>query len=791
LVVAIRNLMRNKAVSIINISGLSIGLACCMLIVLYTKDELSYDRFHNNKDRIYRITADMIDEKGNEVFKVGKTGAIQGAAFKQDIPEIRDFVRICKWEPVIRLNGRTFDQQILFADDNFFSVFSFPLISGDAEKALSDPHSMVITEDAATKYFGSTDVIGKTLEIQFNGKFEPFVIHGVAKRSPANSTIKFEMLLPMKIEEKLNPDDQWLNFYLSTFLVVTPKADVGGIIPKMNRVFGEKARSQLTEAKEKTNFEGKVTWGLQPLLQIHLSKDYDAEDELSDASKPIYSYILTGIAVFIMLIACINFINLTIARSLKRSKEIGIRKVIGGQRAQLTIQFLGESFVGCFIAFSFAILLASLALPMFNELSNKRLSLSYLFDAQLVAGFVGLFLVTGLAAGFYPALVLSGFKPVQTLYDRVKLGGRNYLAKGLIVIQFALAGLLIVSTCFIYQQFHFLTHEDLGYNDKNLVVVDAGNDAGKQFADLFRAELGKNPAIRMVATHNHGRQGTAAKVDGKDIQFDYEHINDNYFSVLQIPVVKGRNFSAAYPADSTHSVLINETFARQAGWKDPIGKTVDLFWENRRLVVVGVVKDYHFRPLDENIGPQLFSSEPDGNFSQFNIKIDPSNIPQTLQFIETTFKRLDPFYPFNYTFRDEANLRAYDAVDKWKQIVGFAAIFTIFISCIGLLGLTALSAERRTKEIGIRKVLGASAGNIVRLLSGNFLTLVLIANLIALPVAWWAVHAWLQNFAYHIAVRWWVFALAVLITLSIALLTISIQAMRAAVANPVKNLRTE
>ena len=762
-----------------------------MLIFLYTKDEVSYDRFHKKKDQIYRVTAQVLDDKGHEAFKGVKTGLVHGPSFKQYIPEIEDFVRVEKSSFVVRKDKETFNQEILFTDDNFFSVFSFPLINGNPKKVLSDLNSMVLSDEAAKKYFGTTDVIGKTLELQVNDKFEPFVISGVAKRSPQNSTIKFNALLPMKFREKMDPDNSWLNMFVSTFLVLNPKADPKAVLAKMTRIYQDKAKDQLKEAKQRDNFNYSLIWGLQPLLQIHLSKDYTAQDELTDASSPVNSYILTGIAVFILIIACINFINLTIARSLKRSKEIGIRKVVGGQRMQLTCQFLGESFIVCFISFACAIVLATVALPVFNDLANKRLSLSYLADTQLVLGFIGLFLITGFAAGFYPALVLSGFNPIQTLYNRVRLTGKNYLAKSLVVLQFALAALLIISTFFVYEQFHYLTHKELGYNDKDLVVVDMDWGANKQLILLFKTELTKNASIQAVGTHNRGRQGTVAKADGKQIQFDYDHIDDQYLPSLQIPIVKGRNFSSDFPSDSTHSVLINEAFAREAGWKDPIGKTVDLFWRDRKLTVVGVVKDYHFRSLKEKIGAQLFTSEPEGNSSQLNIKLIPNNIPQTLKFIEATYKKLVPFYPFSYDFKNETNLRAYESEEKWKQIISFAAILTIFISCIGLLGLAMLSAEQRTKEIGIRKVLGASVSSIVQLVSNNFLKLVLLANIIALPIAWWAVHEWLQNFAYHIVISWWVFAIAVLITLLIALFTVGFQAIKAAIANPVKSLRTE
>jgi putative ABC transport system permease protein len=789
-IAAIRHLQRNKIYSAINILGLSFGLACAMLIILYVKDEVSYDRFHAKKDQLYRVTEKVLDATGHEVWKTGKTGMVHGPAYKQDIPQIRDFVRISKDQYVVRKDNSTFNQDVIFADNNFFKVFSFPLVYGDPATALSDLNSMVITEGAAKKYFGTSDAIGKSLELQVNGKFEAFTVKGIAAETPENSTVRFDVMLPMKFQEKINPDDSWLNSFMTTFLLTGPDPDTKSLTSKINQVFNQKVQDQLKDSKDKGNKTTTIL-GLQPLLDIHLSKDYDAEDELQGASNPVFSYILSGIAIFVLVIACINFINLTIARSLKRSREIGIRKVIGGQRSQLIVQFLGESFVVCFISFVLALALASVALPVFSELANKKLSLVYLLDTNLVGVFAGLFLITGFAAGFYPALVLSGFNPTDTLYNRMKLSGKNYLAKSLVVMQFTLASLLIISTFFIYAQFHYLTHTKLGYNDKDVVVVDLNYDAGKTVTDIFKTELAKNASVKLVATHNRGRQGTVAKVDGKQIAFDYEHIDPAYFPALQIPLVAGRNFSPAYPSDSTHSVIVNEAFAREAGSENPVGKTVDLFWRNRKLTVIGVVRDYHFRPLNEKISPQLFTTEPEGNSSQLTIKLRPENGPGTIRFIESTYKKLVPYYPFQYQFKNEINENAYQAEEKWKQIISFASLLTIFISCIGLFGLTMLSAERRTKEIGVRKVLGASVGNIVQLISGNFLKLVVLANLIAIPIAWYAVNAWLENFAYHIAIQWWIFALAILITLMIALCTIGSQAFKAAWSDPVKSLRTE
>jgi putative ABC transport system permease protein len=789
--VAIRNLWRNKVVSVINIAGLSIGLACCMLIILYAKDEWSYDRFQANREHIYRITAQLIDNKGNEQFKIGKTGALNGPSFQQEIPEISASTRIAGGDHIIRLKDQTFSQAVRLADPNFFSVFSFPLLSGNPKTALTGLQSMVITSQAAMKYFGTTDVIGKSIEIEFDKKFQPFTITAVARNCPQNSTIKFDILLSFKFYDKTEPDDQWLNFNLSTFVVLTPGASPNTVVAKMARVDKEKATAQSKAGGDQNGLNGSVNWGLQPLTAIHLSNDYDAEDELSDASNPTYSYILSGIAVFILLIACINFINLTIARSLQRSKEVGIRKVVGGRRAQLIWQFLGESFVTCGIAFAIAIGLAQITLPMFNELANKQLSLSYLLDTGLVTGFIGFFLLTGFAAGFYPALVLSGFNPVETLYHRLTLTGKNYLGKSLVVVQFALAALLIISTFFLYQQFHFLTHQDLGYNENNLVVVNIDIANGEQFARVFNTELRRNSAIQAVAVHNGGRWGMDARAGGREIGFDFEHVDANYLPTLQIPLVQGRNFSPDYPADSEQSVIVNEAFARSAGWNKPLGKTIELYNGNKKMTVIGVVRDFHFRPLNEKIGPELFAIEHPSDYLQFNIRVSPINTAQTLAFIGTTFKKLAPDYPFSYMFRKDRNLHAYDAEQKWKQIVAFAAAFTIFISCIGLFGLTTLAAERRKKEIGIRKVLGASVAGLARALSFSFLKLVLLANIIAIPLAWWAVNKWLNNFAYHITPQWWVFALSVSITLLVALSTVAIESVKAATANPVRNLRTE
>jgi putative ABC transport system permease protein len=787
---ALRNLWRTKVFSLINVLGLSVGLACCMLIFLYSKDEISYDRFHEKKDNIYRITATINRVDGNND-KIGSTGNMPGPTFKESIPEIEDYVRVQSAYFNVKSGNTIFPEEALFVDSNFFSMFSFPLVAGNPKSALTDVHSVVISQEIAKKYFGKSNAVGQVLNLYTGEKFEPFVVSAVAKRSPQNSSIKIKILVPLKFQQMQYNDDQWVNFFLNTFLVLKPNTNIKNVEAKFASVFKTKAAEQLKDMEAKYGFKDKVTFGLQPLLKMHLSTDFPSNNGLVDASNPMYSYILIGIALFILLIACINFINLSVAHSLKRAKEIGIRKVVGGQRTQLIAQFLGESFILSFIAFVFALLLVQLVIPFFNTLANKALAFSYLLDMKLITGYIILLLLTGLLAGFYPALVLSRFNPVQTLYGRFRLSGRNYLSKGLVIFQFALATFLIVATMIIYSQFNYLMKFDLGYNDENIAILNTGQIAREKL-DVFRNELIKNPAIERVTADQGGRWETIAHInDGKEILFDFKYVDENYFPLFQIPVVHGRNFSKDFTSDTSEATVINEAFAKAAGWKDPIGKQVDFFYNNKKFTVVGVIKDYHYWSLAEKIKPQLFTMNPRYQFRDVFVKIKPGNIPQTLNNIEKTYKKLFPFQPYKYAFKDALNAEQYERESKWKQILTFGGILTIFISCIGLFGLATLSAQKRTKEIGIRKVLGASVALIAGKLSGDFLKLILIATIIASPLAWWVMNKWLENYPYRINISWWMFGITGIGVLLIALITVSFQAIKAAGANPVKSLRSE
>jgi putative ABC transport system permease protein len=789
--IAFRNLARNKIYSFINIAGLGIGLACALLIMLYVKDEISFDRFHKNVNHIYRIAR---KSNGNNVN--GTTGFLQGPRFTQNVPGVKSFVRVQGGAEDIKKGTEVQEQDgVLSVDSNFFSVFTFPLLSGNPETCLTEPHSIVLSEDAAKKYFATTDAVDKVLMVKEDTGFVPYKVTAVAKRCPQNSSIQFDALLPFKVSDADAKDTHnWFNSFLTTFVVLNDNVKQQAMEKQMQSFYVADAKQTFYEMLK--NDGGNPddipmgTYFLQPYLDMHLNTELPESNGITNTSNPMYSYLLSGIALFVLLIACINFVNLTIARSVKRAKEIGIRKVIGSNRKQLIYQFLGESFFLCTVAFALAIALVQLLLPLFNELANKALAISYLFDAKLIAGYIALYIITGLLAGFYPALVLSGYNPVQTLYSRFQIAGKNYLQKSLVILQFTLASFLIIATCIIYAQFNLLTKADLGYDDNNLVIINK-NSLNHTDAAVFKNELLKNPNIVGVSVKNAGERGTGTKNSvGSTIGFADETVDENYLPLLKIPLVAGRNFSTAFPSDATQSIIVNESFVKAANWKNPVGETIQILGSsNETHRVIGVVKDYHFASLTKKITPQLFSMN--GLYGAYYIKIKPSTAAASLKWIQKIYQQFYPMSPYTYVFKNDENRKQYADVEKWKQIILFGAILTIFISCIGLFGLSVLSAEKRTKEIGIRKVLGASAQQIVTTLSTDFIKLVAIALIIATPLVYIAANKWLLNYPYRIEMSWWLFASAGILVMLIALFTVSFQSIKAAVANPVKSLRTE
>lgn len=792
--IAWRNIKRNKTFSIINILGLSIGLACSMLIVLYVKDENSFDKFHKNGDQIYRVISKM-NVRG-DVDQTSTTGLFQGPKFAQNVPGIKGFVRYQAFSVDVKIGSEVHAQNVDRVDSNFFSVFTFPLIAGNAATCLKDPYSLVLSEDAAIKQFGTVDAIGKVVMLKDDNAFVPYRVSAVAKNCPQNSSIRFDALSAIRVTDaEKNNTENWFNSFLNTFVVLEDNANLQDVEKRMQAYFVKDAATTFNSLLKKYGMSAKdvslPTYRLQAYTDMHLDREISSGNGIQQTSSPVYSYILSAIALFILLIACINFINLTVARSVKRAKEIGIRKVVGGGRKQLIKQFLGEALLFAFIAFGIALLLTYLMLPLFNRLSNKSLSFSYLIDIKLIVAYVLLFIITGLLAGFYPAIVLSRFDPIKTLYNRFHFSGKNYLQRSLIVMQFVLASFLIIITFVLFKQFNFLTHADLGYDDSNIVVVNQTATHSK--ASVVKRMLLLNPNIANVAAKNAGNNFTTAKISNDSIiKFRYETVDEKFLSELKIPMIQGRGFSPNYPSDSINSVLVNQAFVKEAGWENPIGQTVNFVTKDNKLFhVVGVVKDYHYASMNEPIGPQLFTMDNGNLMGDFYIKIKPNTETESLKFIQKTFNELFPLTPYSYKFKNDENRLQYGDIERWRQIVLFGAVLTIFISLIGLFGLSVMSSEKRKKEIGIRKVYGASVKSIIRLLTSDFLRLVLLALFISAPLAWLGANKFLQSILYKIPLTFQLFLVPDLLILLFAFITIYIQTNKSARANPIKSLKTE
>jgi putative ABC transport system permease protein len=790
LLTAWRNMVRSKVYSIINIAGLTFGLTCVLLMALYVKDDLSFDRFHRNGDHLYRIATGSHDPRAAGMPKFGITGMLQGPKFTAQVPGIAAFVRVGHGSIDMQTADGVLTQPYLYADPNFFSMFSFPLWAGDTATALANPNSVVVSEDLAKRQWGTVDAVGKLLHLKKDGKFETYAVTAVAKRCPQNSSIQFDLLMPLVQPKDIESQPYvWQSFFLTTYVMLSPHADTRAVENGMLEAYRTDAAAVIQQLEKQYKEKDQTFYYLQPFVKMHLGTDV-GQMGLANSSKPLYAYILSGIAIFVLLIACINFINLTVARSLKRAREIGVRKVLGGDRKQLIGQFMGEAMLLCLAAFVAAVLLVPIVLPVFNRLANKALSFSYLLDVKLIAVYIGLLVVTGVAAGFYPALILSGFNPARVLYGRFSFGGKNYLQKGLVVLQFGLASFLIIGTVVIFSQFHYLTTEKLGYDDSGLVLVNK-EGLTRQEAGVFKDELMKGREIAGVAAKDEGYSFNGGKINGDSgIAFANVTIDECFLPLLKIPIVEGRNFSALFPMDSARSVIVNESFVRKAGWKRAIGQQVDL-GDPTKYTVVGVVKDYHFETLAKAIDPELFSMRPANEYGMLYIKLRPGPSAAALQYIEKTFRSLFPTSPYSYIFKDQENFANYAAEEKWKQIILFGSVLTIFISCIGLFGLSVFAAERRLKEIGIRKVLGASVGSVAASLSLDFMKLVGLALVFSIPFAWYAASKWLENYPYRVGLGGWMFAAAGVVVVLIAVVTVSFQAVKAGRENPVNSLRSE
>lgn len=805
--IAWRNLLRDRVLSMINIAGLSAGLVAVVFIMLFVQDEVSYDQFHARGDQLYRVVLNTTNADGNEV-KTGATGVPEGPAFAAELPEVADFCRVQGYEMLFRKKEEAIYQQVLYVDTSFFRLFSFDLLAGrgagpDRNTLLNDPGSVVVTEEIARKYFGTTDVLNQLLTIDAGGKFENYRITGVVKTPPMNSSIRFDVLRPFVAS--LPPDgkhwsqNEWAEGFLNTFLLLHTDRN-GGASPdpvvverKMATVVAKYARRQLEQARREYGAFS-VAYHLQPYTAMHLDDRYDMDNGLARGSSSVYSYILGGIAGLILLLACINFVNLTLARSLRRTKEIGIRKVTGSTRRQLIGQFMGETFLLTLLAFVPTIVLVYALLPQFSDLANKALQLHFLFTPQTLGLFAGLVIVVTGLAGFYPALVLSGFNPTRILYGRIRLSGRNQFGKSLVVLQFTIATVLLIGTAVLHGQFNYIQTADVGYERANRVRIYVPWGREKQ-GELVKQALRGQTGIEAVARKSGGHQSGTYYVGNKPVKSGREWIDDQYLNFVNVPIVAGRGLSGANPTDSLSNILVNETFVKRflAANQPAVGQMVQRDDNNvrRNLTVVGVVRDYQFRSLRDKPEPVLLQLGKPEQMNQLYVKLADGQTQAGLQTIERNFRKLIPYQPFSYHFMEDDRLEDYADDARWKQLITDAALLAILIAGLGLFGLVSLTIEQRNKEIGIRKVLGASVLEVSQLLSIDFLKLILLAFLIAAPIGWYAARHWLDTFAYRMDLTGWLFGLVGLSVLGIALLTVSFQSVKAALMNPVKSLRSE
>lgn len=790
-----RHLRTAKIFSLINIFGLTIGLTCSMLILLFVKDESSFDQFHQQADQIYRITSENTFK--GETTTGSNTGLLEGPRFTQHVPGIKAFVRFTTGGADIKKGTEIIPLGLKRTDPNFFDMFDFPLLAGNPETCLESPNGIVLSRSEAIRQFGTPKALGKTLLLREDSTFQPYTVTAIAKDCPENSSLRFDALMKLRsTPAELNDPNNWFNFYLNTFVLLDTHADPAKVQQQMQSYYQKDAaatfHSMLKQLGLTASDVTMETYHLQPLTAMHTDTDMGSSNGVAAPSNPMYTYILGGIAIFILLIACINFINLTITRSIKRAKEIGIRKVVGSGKKQLIIQFMGESILQCLMAFLLALLLTIVLLPVFNTLAGKSLALSYLMDGWLVAELIALFLVTSFIAGFYPAIVLTRLEPTKILYNRFQVQGKNYLQKTLVVVQFTLATVMVVMTFVLYRQFNFLTNADLGYDDSNLVLVEH-YDSDARGGALFKKLLVENPGIKEVVARESGVHLTIGKIGAdQSLNFRQDKITADFLTGLKIPFPSGRNFSSATPTDSIDKVIVNEAFVKAAGWQQPLGEKITLTTEENKIVqVIGVVKNYHSGSLNQAITPQLFRYKDINELNSFYIRLGSGQSGELMDYIKSSYLQSFPLTHYYYSFVEQNNKMLYGDIQRWRQMLLFGSLITILLSIMGLFGLSVLSSQRRKKEIGIRKVYGASVSAITKLLTTDYLKRVLLAMAIATPITLLAARKFLNTMLYRIPLSVDLFLIPDLAVILLAFLTVFVQTRQSATVNPVKSLKND
>ena len=795
---AYRSLIKNVGFTAINVLGLSVGLATCLLIVFYVIDELSYDKYNTKADRIYRVTT-KAKLNGHEGIYSTTEGPLEGA-LKDNFPEIEKVTRLIDYNGLavsaskfsIRKGTNNMqEKRVIYTESSLFDVFTLPMVAGDPKKSLDDPHTAVITERTAQKYFGKTDVVGQILTINDTSLYR---ITGVIKDIPSQSHFNYDFFLSFSTL----PESHWKGWGYSgvhNYLLLRPGANIKSL---ESRILQLEIKNSPAPASTWTTSGNYLKAELTPLLDIHLKSN--AELELDKGGSIQYVYLFSFIAVIILLIACVNFMNLSTARSSNRAKEVGVRKVLGSARKYLVAQFLTESILVTLVSTIIALGLAVVLLPLFNQMSGKELTFTLHSLTWLLPSLLVIVVVIGFLAGSYPAFFLSSFQPIEVLKGKLATGFKgSFLRSFLVVFQFSISIFLIIATMVIYNQLNYIHNKSLGFDRTQVLIIKNTNVLGKQ-AKIFKQEIKQLPGVVNATMSTHQPTGEERSKTGlfpdrtidvkKDVLSEFWSVDEDYVNTMNMKLVEGRDFSKQLASD-TAALIVNQAFVDKFGWKGALNKTVFRFsYGLQEYHVVGVVKDFHFESLRDKISPLALSYSPDNG--AISVRMHTSDLSGLMSKIESRWKELSPNQQFAYSFMDAD----FDATYRTEQRVGTLFIsfstLAILIACLGLFGLAAYAAEQRTKEIGIRKVLGASVSGIVGMLSMDFIKLVLISILIASPLAWWFMNRWfLQDFAYRENIQWWIVAIAGIVAILIAFVTISFQSIKAALTNPVKSLRSE
>ncbi len=788
LITAIRSIIRQKGFSLINILGLAIGLACALMILLWVQDELTYDKFHEHADRLYRVEEDQY--YSGEVYHVNVTPYPSGPVWKEEIPEIEDACRF-QWPSGMLF---TFGEKAFYeggcvaVDSSFFNLFTYEFLNGNKATALTEPYSAVLTEETAGKYFGNENPIGRSLSV--NNKFE-FTVTAVLKSIPKNSILQFDILVPFDYLKEIGQyNDSWGSNSIRTYIKL------------YENVIIDSVDSKLTAVVKKHNENTTTDFMAAPFTRIHLHQYWGYGH---DPGAIVFVYIFSAIAVFVLLIACINFMNLSTARSATRAREIGLRKVSGAHRRAVITQFFGESVLLAFVSLIFALIIVSSVLEIFNKVAGKDLDFSSLLSPQFIIAMILVTLLAGLVSGIYPALYLSAFRPIKVLKGDLSTGMKSgWFRKVLVVVQFTLSVFLIIGTLIIYRQLNYMKSKDLGYDKENMFYFQMRGEIKENYQNIKDAFL-RDPQVLGVSAASHqphqiGSNSGGGDWDGKDpdqsVLIGTNIVDYDFVETMKIELKDGRSFSREFPsdmaspADSSANFMINEVLETIMDKENAVGERFRMWGMEGRII--GVMKDFHYHAVRSKIEPLMFFLAPTDWFSWITVRVAPGNLEKTMRGLEETWKEIMPGYPFDYHFVDESLDLMYRTEERLGTLLKYFTILAIIIACLGLFGLASFTAERRTREIGVRKVMGARVSSVMMLLSKEFSLLVMISCMIAIPASLLVMRkVFLQNFEYRTDMAWWIFLAASLAALLIAILTVSYQAARAALTNPANALRYE